>query len=375
MNDSSNKLFRTVDSDSVQAPEAKRQQWQLFFLSTGFVAAVVVIFAFAAVSINDTLSQQNRTQPPGVKLGPVTWWSSSRSVGPSHVGGDVLPTRKIKAPSVAKAFQLDENAMSRLMDAPTTTEPSVPEETDVPVPTEDDISTKETPNLGNVSPTNAARNPNVTRKGYVPVHYVLEVQPNLEPSQNFSFNGTVEITFACRLRTALITLHAAPGLSVEVLYLTATFRSVPKPLRVEKTWRNLIKDEFVIQLKDRLHKNERYNLSLKFSGKMGTEPKGLYRVSYRDRNKDERWAALTNFRPRYSRRVFPCFDDPALKASFDIIIVHKRGINTVSNMPVYRTERRTASLVADTFARTPKIPSYLIAFTLNDFPSFGKGTV
>ncbi|CAN7984090.1 unnamed protein product [Ixodes hexagonus] len=338
MNDSSNKLFRSIDSASVQAPEAKRQQWQLFFLSAGFVVAVLGILAFAAVS----RSRQNTDRTPISKMGSVTWWYSVQS-GLNSNRRDALPTRRAKVPGTAKAFRLEEEIMkARLIVAPATTQLTAPEETNekASTPPENSTLTTENRSSGNVSTTDETRSPNANRVSYVPVHYVLEIQPNLEFSENFSFNGTVSITFACRARTAQVTLNAAPGLSVEVLYLTATFRSVPRPLRVGKTWRNLAKDEFVIRLADNLHKNERYNLSLKFSGKMDVEPKGLYRVSYHDSNKTERWAALTNLRPRYSRRVFPCFDDPALKASFDIIIVHKRGINTISNMPIYRTERR-----------------------------------
>ncbi|KAL1422180.1 hypothetical protein MTO96_022392 [Rhipicephalus appendiculatus] len=190
------------------------------------------------------------------------------------------------------------------------------------------------------------------------------------------FNGTVTITFVCRKRTDKIALHAAAGLAVDVLNVVATFRSVQKPLRIDNTSRNVLEDLYHIRLRDQLHRNERYNLTLRFSGTVGTEPKGLYRVGYTDvPGKRHKWALLTKMRPKYARRVFPCFDDPSVTASFDITIVHKKGVNALSNMPVYRTERRTPDLVADTFARTPRIPTLLIALTLNDFPSFGKGTM
>ncbi|XP_077564770.1 aminopeptidase N-like isoform X2 [Haemaphysalis longicornis] len=213
-------------------------------------------------------------------------------------------------------------------------------------------------------------------EGLTPVHYVLEIQPSLEEAANFTFNGTVTITFACRTRTDKVAVHAAAGLAVDVLSIAAAFRSAQKPLRVENASRSALQDLYLVRLREQLHRNVRYNLTLRFAGTVGTEPKGLYRVSYADaHSKGLRWALLTRMRPKYARRVFPCFDDPSVTASFDITIVHRKGVNALSNMPVYRTERRTSELVADTFARTPKIPTLLIAFTLNNFPSFGKGTM
>lgn len=35
--------------------------------------------------------------------------------------------------------------------------------------------------------------------------------------------------------------------------------------------------------------------------------------------------------PTDARKVFPCFDEPAMKATFDVKIVHRRGTEALAN--------------------------------------------
>uniref|UniRef100_A0A8C5X931 Laeverin n=1 Tax=Malurus cyaneus samueli TaxID=2593467 RepID=A0A8C5X931_9PASS len=75
--------------------------------------------------------------------------------------------------------------------------------------------------------------------------------------------------------------------------------------------------------------------------------------------------------PTYARTVYPCFDEPAMKATFNIRIVHDTSYVALSNMPaidVSEVKDENGSLWrVTTFNTSLKMSTYLTAFVICDF--------
>ena len=73
----------------------------------------------------------------------------------------------------------------------------------------------------------------------------------------------------------------------------------------------------------------------------------------------------TQFESHHAREVFPCVDEPAAKAEYDLTLVTRTGITVLGNMPVKYEEENGNSLTT-TFEKTPRMSSYLLAFVIGE---------
>src|SRR4030095_17100974 len=70
--------------------------------------------------------------------------------------------------------------------------------------------------------------------------------------------------------------------------------------------------------------------------------------------------------PADARRIFPCWDEPAFKASFALTVIVPRHVLAVANMPVTREEMLEPNLKRVAFAPTPKMSTYLFVLTVGE---------
>lgn len=109
-----------------------------------------------------------------------------------------------------------------------------------------------------------------------------------------------------------------------------------------------------------------HSLNLKFTGEISDKMKGLYRSKYTSQSGEEKYAAVTQFEATDARRCFPCWDEPAIKATFDINLIVPPKLESLSNMPVKNT-KQVGDLICYEFERTPIMSTYLVAAVVGEY--------
>ena len=114
----------------------------------------------------------------------------------------------------------------------------------------------------------------------------------------------------------------------------------------------------------------RHTLSFSYTGKIEQQARGLFAQKYRQADGTSAVMLTTQLESIDARRVFPCWDEPAFRATFAISATLPSGWTAVSNMPVARRLVKGA-LATTTFARTPRMSAYLVELTAGDLAEIG----
>lgn len=77
--------------------------------------------------------------------------------------------------------------------------------------------------------------------------------------------------------------------------------------------------------------------------------------------------AATQFESLDARRCFPCWDEPAAKATFTATLVVASDLCALSNMPEVSSSYLPGGLKRVVFDRTPIMSTYLVAFCVGKF--------
>ncbi len=109
----------------------------------------------------------------------------------------------------------------------------------------------------------------------------------------------------------------------------------------------------------------RHTLAFSYVGKIETAPQGLFAQPYRKPGGGDGLLLSTQFEATDARRMFPCWDEPAFRAVYQLSATVPATWVTVSNMPIAKRVANGA-LATTTFAPSPKMPSYLVEFSAGD---------
>jgi aminopeptidase N len=104
-------------------------------------------------------------------------------------------------------------------------------------------------------------------------------------------------------------------------------------------------------------------IHVRYSGTLNSQLRGFYISKTKLRK-----YAVTQFESTDARRAFPCFDEPAFKATFAVTLTVDRGDTAISNGRVL-SDAPGPAITQHTvkFSTTAKMSSYLVAMTVGDF--------
>ncbi|XP_030490166.2 aminopeptidase M1 isoform X5 [Cannabis sativa] len=103
-------------------------------------------------------------------------------------------------------------------------------------------------------------------------------------------------------------------------------------------------------------------LDIEFEGVLNDKMKGFYRSTYKH-NGEKKNMAVTQFEPADARQCFPCWDEPACKATFKITLDVPSDLVALSNMPIIE-ENVKGQIKTLSYQESPIMSTYLVAFVI-----------
>lgn len=206
-----------------------------------------------------------------------------------------------------------------------------------------------------------------------PAHYAVSLH-DIEFGGNFSYKGTVKIAAKIAKDDGFNELVLnAHQLRVENAELK--FEGHSRPVK------NISYDEkrqrVTLDFGEKIDYQGEAELQLKFEGTINNIMAGFYRSKYKPKGevpasvaKDDEFHYMfsTQFESCDARRAFPCFDEPNLKATFDVELEVPTDQTALSNMPqkeVKPSKRDGFHTVV--FETSPVMSTYLLAWAIGDF--------
>jgi aminopeptidase N len=190
-------------------------------------------------------------------------------------------------------------------------------------------------------------------KTVVPVHYAIELTPDLE---SLALPGVEVVDIEVREPTARLVLNAVnttfasasidddaqrADVTLDAPAETATL-AFPQPLAAGA-----------------------HRLRIGFTARINKFGTGLFSVDYPTASGMKRLLS-SKLEPADARRIFPCWDEPAFKATFALEVTVPQNFLAVGNMPIVREEPVAPNLKRVAFAPTPKMSSYLFVLTTGE---------
>ena len=191
-----------------------------------------------------------------------------------------------------------------------------------------------------------------------PSHYALTLTPDL---QNATFTGDVSIDILVSEITNEVVLNA---IELELGSATFTPRGGETSASTGITY-NEDEETAAIRFGEPLPVGTG-TLEISFTGILNDQLHGFYLSTFRDKDGVERRMAATQFEASDARRCFPCWDEPAIKATFQVDLIIPEGFSAISNTLESAPAPTDGGGQRVSFPTTPIMSTYLLAFIVGE---------
>ncbi len=194
-------------------------------------------------------------------------------------------------------------------------------------------------------------------RSVIPSHYQLEIEPDFE---TFAFKGRVVITAAAVERVAEIVLNSIE-IDIDAVEVMGADGSIQDAgLSYEEG-----RERVTLALGTPLEIGP-VEIRLDYTGSINDNLQGFYRSTYTSAAGEEKVIATTQFEATDARRAFPCWDEPDMKATYQVTLVVPEHMMAISNSQVVSDDPAGEGLRRVEFATTMKMSTYLVAFVVGE---------
>ncbi len=190
-----------------------------------------------------------------------------------------------------------------------------------------------------------------------PHAYRLVLTPDLDRA---TFAGDVEIDITVESPTPAVTFNAAE-LDITFAELNDSDPDAGYAIAPTEIALDLEEERVTLLFAEPLRTGPAV-LHLSFTGILNDKLHGFYRSTFTDQDGSERTIATTQMESTDARRAFPCWDEPELKATFDVTLVVDDTLAAYSNGPVVEDSPLPGGKRRVRFAPTMVMSTYLVAF-------------
>lgn len=200
-----------------------------------------------------------------------------------------------------------------------------------------------------------------------PLKYSVHLQPSLK---TFVFDGRQTVSVNVKSSVDTVIFHAKDLLVDPSVTFTG---DDGKEITSTEVTLNNVETTVTMKFPSQLPVGAG-SLKMSFKGTLNDQMAGFYRSGYLDLHGKKHYMGTTQMEAIDARRMFPCVDEPAAKAEFELSVTAAADLTILSNMPEARRTLRLSGedtgneLLQDVlFMTSPKMSTYLVALCIGHF--------